>query len=297
MKEQIRDILLRSGAVACRFARAEALPSDVRTHYSRWLKEGNNADMAWMLAREELHADPRQLLEDCRTIASLAFPYRQREVRRDVSVYAYGEDYHNVVRKRLKNLCKEIGQTYGCKTRICVDSAPVAERYWAEKSGVGFRAENGAIIVPGYGSQVFLAEVLISLDIEPDEASHTTCLQCGACVKACPGRALLGDGKVDARRCVSYLTIEHEGEFDESQRDIVHRSGMLFGCDVCQKVCPHNADAPFTALKEFLPGELILTLDTAELPEQISGKYPMHRTGLIGLRRNAEALLKRICEP
>lgn len=269
--EEIRQEILATGAIAAGFADADAADPRVARQFAQWLRKGGHAEMQWLERHEELRKDPRSVLPDATTVISIAYPYFQPVKRHHtlprISMYAYGKDYHDVVRKRLRPLCRRMEEATGCSTRICVDSAPVPERYWAMQAGIGRLADNGTIIVDGYGSFVFLCEILTSLHLTPDTPSTLRCLHCGRCRNACPGKAILPDATLMSERCLSYLTIESDKGLPPSLR--CHDT--LYGCDICQTVCPHNAQAdPSLILPEFLPvSDDILTL-TADQARQLT---------------------------
>lgn len=298
LRETLRSRLLASGASAAGFASTER-PDEVSLERLRqWLARGFNAGMDYMERNMQLRENPAFLLEGVRTVISLAYSYvpaRKREHGLpSFSCHAYGRDYHKVIRKRLKGICREMEEEFGCTTRICVDSAPVMERYWASRAGIGIIGDNHCLIVEGTGSLVFLAEILTTLDIEPDEATDRGCLHCGACFRACPAGALSPEG-IDARRCLSYLTIEHRGEFPEG----TDTKNTLYGCDRCQTACPYNRDAAPTEIEEFAPTEKVLTLTAEECAgmddEAFTATFQgsaVVRAGAEGLRRNARQILK-----
>lgn len=291
----IRDILLQTGAAAVGFARAETLPTQESLFHAQWIGEGKHAGMDWLCRHLNLKRDPSNVLPGVSTIISLAYSYTPERWRDPslpmVACYAYGSDYHDVLRKRLRGACRTLGDTYGGRWRICVDSAPVAERFWALRAGIGVRGLNGSVIVPGAGSLCFLAEILTTLPLCPDTPSTDMCSQCGACSRACPTGALLPDGTVDSRRCLSYLTIEHRGPFDTLPEGIPPQ-GVLFGCDICQRVCPHNLHGQPTPLQELAPGRAIdiLPSEIDGMDEEefatLFGHSPLKRAGLDNLRRN-----------
>lgn len=247
MKERLRRMLLDAGACEVGFSRCEPLPADERRRRREWVDAGCNASMDYLARNADLRDDPSGLLEGCRTVISLAFPYRHTRERSPelprIARYALVPDYHKALRKLLKPLLREFEAATGARTRVCIDSAPVAERFRAMRAGIGRRGLNGCLITPSAGSFVFLAEILTDLELEPDEPIGELCLQCSACLRACPGDALNGDGTLDARRCLSYLTIEHSGPFTPEALEILDTPQgrrTLFGCDICQDVCPHN---------------------------------------------------------
>ena len=210
--------------------------------------------------------------------------------------YALGLDYHEVIRRRLSAAAAEITARLGGETRICVDTAPIRERYWAAASGLGFIGLNGQLIVDGIGPKVFLAEILWTVAVTPDRPTgRQSCGGCGACVRACPGKALDGRCGVDARRCLSYLTIEYRGELPDDLR----LDGRIYGCDVCQDVCPHNRRDAATTIDEFRPSAELQALTADDIlkmePQDFSRVFShsaIKRTKLTGLQRNALSLLR-----
>lgn len=301
-KENLREVFRNCGACAVGFAAAGEVSPEWMERLDNFLLKGNNAGMDYMANHRDLRRDPRLLLDGCRSVISLAFSFNQPVNRGAgsgiIASYAYGRDYHKELRSRLRPAARRELEARGAAWRICIDSAPVFERFWAVRSGIGFRADNGMIIVPGHGSRVFLAEILTTLPIEPDTpAADMDCGHCGACRRACPGGALLPDGTVDGRRCLSYLTIEHRGDWSAPEAleamDTPCGRNTIFGCDVCLSVCPHNRDIPFSQIPAFLPSEAmmnltrerILNISEEEFLRDFAGT-PLMRAGLEGLRRN-----------
>lgn len=302
-KRRLTASIRATGAIAVGYAEAAPVSHEESDGFGRWLDGGNHASMEWLARHEELRRDPRLLLDGAKTVVSIAYPFFQPE-RRDaalpqISMYAYGKDYHDVIRKKLRPVCRGLSETTGCATRICVDSAPVAERYWALKAGIGRRGDNGAVIIDGYGSFVFLCELLTSLELPTDEPSGKECLHCGRCRGACPGKAILPGGRIRAQRCLSYLTVEHREAFPgegESADALNSPAGQrtLYGCDMCQLVCPCNAGADASlALPEFLPrnGEM-LTLGAPEAMAMTDDEWTAF-TASSAMRRARPAILRR----
>lgn len=248
IKEEIRSALLNAGAVAVGFAKAGEIDTDARRQYREWIGEGLNGEMEYLNRHLPLREHTDNVLSGANTVISMAFDYTPAvwlpEERPIVAAYAYGEDYHLVIREKLKPVLKEFEKKFGGKWRLCIDSAPVAERYWAVKSGIGKIGLNGNIIVEGVGSMCFLSEILTTIEIEPDKGEVAFCEGCGLCIDACPGKALRGRGVVDAGKCINYLTIEKKGEFTPEETELVREGrGHLYGCDHCLRVCPHNLSA------------------------------------------------------
>lgn len=265
----IRKAAADAGAVAVGFAEATRIPVRFINDYNKWIASGFNGSMDYLARLADIRFNPEALLPGVRTVISMAFPYRPvgGYHHPNISDYALGEDYHTVVRRRLLPLVHLLAAEYGAMARICVDTAPLPERYWAVRAGIGFVGLNRQLIVPGVGSGVFLAEVLTSLELPPSRPLASGCGECGACVAACPGGAL-ADNCFDARRCLSYLTIEHRGE----RTDGIF-SEAAYGCDVCQRVCPHNAAEPPEPLKEFRPDPRLLSLGAAALANLSSADW------------------------
>lgn len=267
----VRHACLRAGACAAGFARAEALGPDSACFYAGWLAEGRHASMAYLEKYQDLRTDPGTLLEGARTLISTAFSYKlpPGSARHPLFAdYALGEDYHEVLRRRLAPVCALIEELFpGAATRICIDTAPLHERLWARRAGLGFIGRNSMLIVPacGAGSRVFLAEILTTAELRPDEPLHFDshpCGDCRRCLDACPGRALEGEGRMDARRCYSYHTIENrQALLPDSVRLRGHR---IYGCDICQDACPYNqADYTGPYIPEFAPRPQLEALKTA----------------------------------
>ena len=231
-------------------------PSRRADLYRDWLAAGRHGEMTYLASDEHVagKADPRALLASARTVIVVALAYGKDAppvpapggVRGLIARYARGTDYHMVVRDRLQLVAAELADVAGrpVATRVCVDSAPLAERELADRAGIGFTAKNTMIIAPGLGSFFVLGELLVDLElaVTPPPARDKGCGQCRACLDACPTGAFADAFVLDARRCISYLTIEHDGPIPIELRPKL--GAMIFGCDICQEVCPYNAAAP-----------------------------------------------------
>ncbi len=242
------------------FHRAGVARIDTPTRYRayrRWLTDGRAGSMSYLSAPHQLAArrDLRELASEAKSVAVVALAYAKRGgdesagdgPRAFVARYARGTDYHTVLFRKLAELADALAEQLGCAvaSRPCVDSAPVLERDLAEAAGLGFVAKNTMLIAPGLGSYFVLGELLLDVDAEPTPAiaaSAQRCGDCRACLDACPTGAFDSEYVLDARRCISYLTIEHRGVIDRELRPAI--GAMVFGCDVCQEVCPYNAAAP-----------------------------------------------------
>lgn len=301
MAHDLHNALTEAGVI--RYGIIDAAPVDEAemARYEAWLAAGHNGAMTYLANHHHVRRDPRRLIETAdgaRSMIVCALPYAHPWEGNidglDIAMYARGEDYHDVARRRLQPVADLIGGT----TRICVDSAPLRERYWAVRAGIGFVGRNGTLIIPGTGSYIFIATILTDKYLTPTmPADHSRaaahCADCGACLRACPGGALHGDGSMDARRCLSYLTIEYRGDFSP---EMTPMGRTLYGCDICQRVCPHNA-APPMGLPEFLPRPICATLTRSDIAQMTPAAFkaafagsPIVRTRLTGLQRNAGAI-------
>lgn len=305
IKTAICSRLEQAGAVRVRVAGAQELSESEQMLFHRWLESGQNAGMDYLKRNEHLRQSPDALLENVRSVVCMAFPFSEAPENSKIASYAMGNDYHDVLRNILRPVAEEIERSYNCHTRICIDSAPLAERSFSIKCGLGRRGRNGMMRIPGYGSRVFLAELLLDIELPSDPALIETefdeCGDCFACVNACPTGALGADGLVDARKCLSYLTIEHKGNWTESQQKLMQTKAgrnTLFGCDICLKACRFNDDSQIKTSGKILtelqprPSIVKLTADEVIAMNQTSfsamfSKSPIKRTRLEGLRRNA----------
>lgn len=303
MKNFIKNKLLESGAVAVGFARAGELPQEVHTQFQDWLDKGFHGEMAYLQRHLSLRSHTDSVLPGAATVISLAFCYAPAEWPEEsqpkIAAYAYGQDYHNIIRERLQPVIAELSGQFGGKWRLCIDSAPVPERYYAIKSGIAKRGLNGSVIVDGSGSFCFLAEILTTLSIDPDTPSQETCAACGLCLSSCPANALRGDGTVDSRLCINYLTIEKKTEFTEEEKLLLKRGQHLYGCDTCLRVCPHNQELLKDSLPEFnlseeiknLSPETVMNMTEEEFKRKFR-KSPLLYAGYSRLYRNAKAIKK-----
>lgn len=242
MLADIRREVFAVGAYACGVVRAMPVTAEAVARYDEWLADGNAGNMDYLGRYGEVRRDPRLLLdgEGARTLIVTLFAYQDNVHPTEgvpyIAHYALGQDYHDVLRRRLRTVIGQLRPRFGGKWRVCVDSAPLMERYWAARAGLGVIGDNGCLIVPGVGANFFIATIVTTAQMPTDDPVEGTshCLGCGRCVRACPTGALRGDGSVDARRCISYLTIESH---DDIPADIP-TGNTLYGCDVCRRACP-----------------------------------------------------------
>lgn len=256
----------RLGFMACGIARAEFL-ADEAPRLEQWLRQGKHGSMGYMADHFDLRLDPRKLVPGARSVISLAYNYHSPPKQPDpaspkLSTYAYGRDYHKVLRKRLKPLMQSIAQQFGeVSLRAFVDSAPVMEKAWAQRAGVGWIGKHTNVIRQGAGSWFFLCELITDLELVPDAPATDHCGTCRRCVDACPTDAITPNG-VDGSRCISYLTIELKDAIPQEFSGKLE--GWAFGCDVCQQVCPWNRFAAPHAEPAFEPKPELLALTADE---------------------------------
>lgn len=213
-----------------------------------WLNQNYQADMAWMEENQEKRLDPTLLMDGAKSILSVVVnyynppetPFSKEGDSARFSRYVWGKDYHLVLKERLHQLLEKIQSLMPqAEGRVFVDTGPVMEKYWARQAGIGWIGKNGNLITKEYGSWVFLGEILLNIELEPDQPHPDHCGTCTKCLQACPTGAIVEPGVVDSRKCISYWTIEHRGEtFPEKIRE--NLNGWVYGCDICQEVCPWN---------------------------------------------------------
>ena len=256
----IKSRAIELGFDAVGIVRAESLTDEAK-HLASWLGSGRHGEMSYMKRHEKLRVDPAELLPGAKSIICLAHNYYNPQMISEggfrIARYAYGKDYHNVLRKKLKQLMAHLREVFpDCNGRICVDSAPIMERAWAMRSGLGWIGKNGCLITKKRGSFQFLAEVILDFELAYDAPETDHCGKCRACIDACPTGAIVEPRFVDSRKCISYLTIELKGAIPEEMRDVYEK--WIYGCDVCQEACPHNRFARLHSEPRFLPSEALL---------------------------------------
>ena len=293
----IKSMAQRLGFDACGIAQAMPLDEDAR-RLEQWLLAGHQGSMQYMERHFDLRTDPTKLVPGARSVITLLYNYypEQHTTPSEVKIskYAYGVDYHHVIRNKLNAFMHEIETEIGAiNGRGFVDSAPVLERTWAQRSGLGWVGKNGNLINKQKGSFFFLATLITDLAIEPDQPFATDhCGTCTRCIDACPTEAILPGPVIAGNKCISYFTIELKEKLIPS--DMTGKfDGWLFGCDVCQDVCPWNRFSKPTQEPAFTPIPGILNLSTKdwdEMTEEVFRKMfkdsPLKRTGYEGIKRN-----------
>jgi epoxyqueuosine reductase len=299
--EEVRLLAHECGFELAGVARAEPFPE--AAYYQEWVRAGMAAEMSYLTGRRAaLRNDPRSLLPSARSILCVGKLYNGP--RGPISRYACGPDYHGVLRKALRRLVARLRERAGpFEWRIAVDTAPLLERAYARRAGLGWIGKNTCLIHQGMGSFFFLGELLVSLELEPDAPPPDRCGSCTRCIDACPTRALIPTGKaqpawaLDSRRCISYLTIELRGPIPEHLHSAL--GNHVFGCDICQDVCPWNRKIPPTP-DPAPPLEKLAALAEHEFRDMFQGT-PVLRAGYVGFQRNLSIALSntapRFAEP
>ncbi len=291
----LKKTAIELGFTACGIAKAEKLYAE-EEHLASWLEEERHGEMQYMANNFEKRLDPTLLVDNAKTVVSLLFNYYQKTPETPdntkVSIYAAGDDYHIVIKQKLTDLLQRIQEKIGdVHGRCFVDSAPVLERAWAVKTGLGWIGKNSMLITKKQGSYFFLAELIIDLELKPDTSIATNhCGTCTACIDACPTNAILPNKKVDAQSCISYYTIELKKNLDENTKSW---NNWIFGCDVCQQVCPWNRFSILTNEPTFAPYDQLIKYkksDWLELTEDVFKKTfrnsPLKRSGLSKIKNN-----------
>ena len=282
-------------------SKAEELTDEAR-RLETWLNQGFHGKMAYMENHFDKRIDPRKLVEGSKSVVTLLYNYYSEEKQVDtdapkISMYAYGADYHSVIKEKLAIFLAKIKKKFGDVNGRCfVDSAPVMEREWAKRSGTGWLGKNTLLIHPKRGSYFFLAELIIDLELEADAPMKDFCGRCTKCIDACPTDAIAPEGfLLDSSKCISYLTIELREALPEVFKN--NMENWMYGCDICQEVCPWNRFSKPHQEANFLPNENILQLtksDWEELTEEtfkvIFKNSAVKRTKYTGLKRNIDFL-------
>ncbi len=292
----------RLGFSACGVARAERVSQAEEHRLRRWLDEGRYADMHYMANYLDKRLDPRKLMDGLKSIVSLAMNYapaqRLATSEPQIAAYALGKDYHDVMKDRIRRLAAFVSNAVGRELtyRAFVDSGPVIERYWAVKAGIGWIGKNQLLIIPKAGSEFFLGELFLDIELDYDRPVPNRCGRCSRCVDSCPTHALSPDRDFDAGLCLSYQTIENRGELSDMAKEKM--GNFIYGCDRCQTACPWNRFATPTEIAEFRPSEELLSM-TRQRWEQLSEDdyrrlfkgSAVKRAKYVGLMRNIHNMM------
>ena len=285
--------------MSCGISKADFL-EDEAPRLENWLKNNRHGQMSYMENHFDKRLDPRLLVDGAKSVISLLLNYYPSELQREdsykISKYAYGQDYHFVIKEKLKELLESIQDHIGeVSGRAFVDSAPVLDKAWAAKSGLGWIGKNSNLITQKVGSFYFIAELIVDLDLDYDNPTTDHCGTCTACIDACPTQAIIAPYQVDGSKCISYYTIELKENLPEDAKGKL--DDWAFGCDVCQDVCPWNRFSKAHNEPLFNPNPDILSFskkDWEEITEEVFLKVfknsPIKRTKFEGIKRNINFL-------
>lgn len=304
LTRRLKKEALRLGFDACGVSRAETLtPESERLR--NWLDKGMNGTMRWMENHFLKRTDPRILVPGARSVVSVLQNYYNPIRLSDspelgrISRYALGDDYHEVMKEKLRGLMSWLqGEVADVNGRVFVDSAPIMDKAWAARAGLGWQGKHTNLINPKIGSWFFIGEMIVDTDLDPDSPVSDMCGSCTRCIDACPTDAIIEPYVVDANRCISYLTIEHRA--DDIDDDLRTRSGnWIFGCDVCQDVCPWNKFQKPSSEEAYEPRDGILEIPLEDWANQTADEFresfrksPVKRTRWEGFSRNVRHALR-----
>lgn len=301
--QRIKQEALRLGFLSCGISKADFLEAEA-PRLEKWLQNGFQGQMSYMENHFDKRLDPRLLVNDAKSVVSLLLNYYPQEFQNSesykISKYAYGEDYHFVIKDKLKELFafieEEIGEVNG---RVFVDSAPVLDKAWAAKSGLGWIGKNSNLITKKTGSFYFIAELIIDLELDYDTPTTDHCGTCTACIDACPTEAIIQPYVIDGSKCISYLTIELKDNIPNYFKG--HLDDWIFGCDVCQDVCPWNRFSTPNTEPAFQPNRELLDFSkkdweeiTQDVFSKVFKKSAVKRTKFSGLTKNIHFQKKNV---
>lgn len=298
--EMIKAEAKRLGFMDCGISKADFLEEEA-PRLEEWLKRGYHGEMKWMENHFDKRLDPRKLVEGAKSVVSVILNYYPEETQKDpeapkIAKYAYGEDYHFVIKRKLQSLMnfisEEIGEVSG---RAFTDSAPVMDRAWAERAGLGWTGKHTLLLTKGVGSFYLIGELIIDLELVPDTPVTNHCGSCTKCMDACPTDAIIAPQLIDATKCISYLTIELKDQISNEFKP--QMEGWAFGCDICQDVCPWNRFSKPTQVEEFSTHPDMLDMDkrdweeiTEDVFKKVFKKSAVKRAKYAGLKQNIDFL-------
>jgi epoxyqueuosine reductase len=298
-RSQIRDNALRIGFDAVGFCRAHLGP-EARDRLTNFIQAGYHGDMGWLATRAEQRSHPQSLWPEARSVVVVGLSYAPkddplaittRRSRGAISVYARNRDYHDLIKGKLKHLAQFLVSRYECEVKIFVDTAPVMEKPLAESSGLGWQGKHTNLVSRSYGSWLLLGEIYTTIELEPGETTSDHCGTCSRCLDVCPTKAFPAPYRLDATRCISYLTIEHKGSIPHDLRKAI--GNRIYGCDDCLAVCPWNKFAQPTSHEQLISRDdltapilaELVTLDDRQFRSLFSGS-PIKRIGRDRFIRN-----------
>ena len=293
----IKDKAYKLGFSAVGIAKAEPIRQDA-IYYKNWIDNGYHADMAYLNNHYEKRINPELLVPGTQSIISVALNYFPKHVipkdEYQISWYAYGKDYHIIMKDKLEQLFGYINEIKPIEGRLFCDTAPILERYWAWKAGLGWIGKNTQLIIPKAGSTFFLGELFINIELEYDTPQENRCGKCTKCLEACPTNALISPYTLNSNRCLSYLTIENRNDIPKDYKGLINNK--IYGCDDCLKACPWTRYAQPTIIDEFDASSPLLEMTkerwnnlTLEEYQVLFKKSAVKRAKFSGLTRNIEA--------
>lgn len=300
ISQQIKDHAASIGFDACGICEAEKIEVIESNHYQEWIDKGYQANMDYMARNIDKRCDPTLLVDNAKSIISIALNYypqeKQAESVPQFAYYAYGKDYHDIMKAKLQTLFDYIKTLIpNVNGRVFCDTAPVLERYWAAKAGLGFIGKNTLLIIPKRGSYFFLGEIIVDVQLSYDTPLDLSCGKCTRCLDACPTGAIEKPHLLNAKKCISYQTIENKGEIDLDVAPLLNN--RMYGCDICQQICPWNRYARPHSTPEFTPNPEFLSMDHKSIASMKVEDYQrifkgsaVKRAKYSGLMRNFKAL-------
>lgn len=301
----IKELAIEFGFLECGITRVRRLDEE-EAHLDEWISRGYHGSMYYMEKNREMRLNPGLIMPEAVTVVSMLYNYypgpdsATHNNSLKIARYAYGEDYHYVIREKLHLMLKALREKVGpVKGRVFTDSAPVMERQWAQEAGLGWTGKNTLLLNKRFGSYFFLAEMLIDLECAADQPVQTDhCGTCTACIDACPTQAILPGKILNASECISYLTIEHKEAIPDRFEGKLEN--WAFGCDICQEVCPWNRFSQAHEEPRFIPSEPVSNIQAAQWLDMSEESFterfsdsPIHRAGLSKMKDNIRVALKK----
>lgn len=292
----IKNKAFELGLSDCKISKVDAFDFNVKNNYNNWINKDFHSGMDYMNRNTEKRFDVSKLINSSKSVITVALNYypekKQNNNSYKISKYAYGDDYHIILKNKLYELFNYINENISkISGRVFVDSAPVLEKQWAAKSGIGWQGKNSCIISKKYGSFIFLGEIIIDLELEYDKPINEYCGTCTKCIDFCPTGAIEEAYVINSNKCISYLTIEHRNDFDSDVN--FDFNNFIFGCDICQDVCPWNSKPIFTKINEFKISDTLKDYTKKDWEDLDDNKFndlfknsPIKRTKLEGIKRN-----------